>query len=156
MAWLFGSLAKAEIILEDVEGREIVNIPTEKGIQQLYVYHGADPVKGRIQLKLGKGVKKIEHQGIRVDFIGQIELFYDRGSHFQFLSLTKPIAQPGEIREDQVFDFEFLSDNKTHESYNGKNAILRYVRQVSLKISKFRKIFCQVCNDSIICTQYHC
>lgn len=128
MAWLFSSAAKAEIILEDVEHREIVNIPSEKSVQQLYVYHGADPVKGRVELKLGKGIKKLEHQGIRVDFIGQIELFYDRGSHFQFLSLTKPLAQPGEIKSDQVFEFEFLSDNKTSESYNGKNAILRYVK----------------------------
>ena len=32
---------------------------------------------------------QVEHVGIRVELIGQIELFYDRGNHFEFTSLLK-------------------------------------------------------------------
>lgn len=126
MAWLFSSAAKPEIILDNVQKRKIYEIPGEKGTQQLFCYEGDDKVCGKIKLCLGKGVKKLEHQGIRVDFIGQIELFYDRSSHFQFLSLTKSLAPPGEINSDQLYDFEFSFD-KNHESYYGRNVILRYI-----------------------------
>ena len=35
--------------------------------------------------------KKLEHHGIRVEFVGQIEMFYDRGNHHDFLSLVRQL-----------------------------------------------------------------
>lgn len=71
--WLFKS-ATAEIELLDVEGRKMVEISTDKGTQKLYVYSGNEPVKGRVKVAVKKG-DTIEHQGMRVDFIGQIGEF---------------------------------------------------------------------------------
>ena len=31
---------------------------------------------------------RLEHQGIKIEFIGLIELYYDRGNHHEFLSLV--------------------------------------------------------------------
>ena len=47
----------------------------------------------QVQINL-KG-KKLEHHGIRVEFIGQIEMFYDRGNHHDFLSLVRQLDPPG-------------------------------------------------------------
>jgi hypothetical protein len=39
--------------------------------------------------------KRVEHQGIKIELLGQIELFVDRGSFYDFISLgmmTRPTA----------------------------------------------------------------
>ena len=50
---------------------------------------------------------KIEHHGIKIEFVGQIELYYDRGNHYEFLSLVKELARPGELTQNTSYDFEF-------------------------------------------------
>ena len=39
--------------------------------------------------------------------MGQIELYYDRGNHYEFLSLVKELARPGELTQNTSYDFEF-------------------------------------------------
>lgn len=97
-----------------------------------------------VRVRDGKGVK---HDGIKVEFVGSIgeqlllrcvnaeppltrlpaELFYDRGNHYEFLSLVQELATPGEMRTAQAFDFEFKNVEKQYESYHGINVKLRSV-----------------------------
>lgn len=56
-----------------------------------------------------------------------IELFYDRGNHYEFTSLVRELAPTGELTENKNYDFEFLNVEKQYESYNGINVRLRYV-----------------------------
>ncbi len=60
------------------------------------------------------------------------ELFYDRGNHYEFLSLVQELASPGELRSASLFDFEFRNVEKQYESYNGINVKLRYFVRVTL------------------------
>lgn len=63
------------------------------------------------------------------------ELFYDRGNHYEFLSLSHQLASPGEVPaggSGAAFDFEFKNVEKAHESYNGINVKLRYFIRVNL------------------------
>lgn len=56
------------------------------------------------------------------------ELFYDRGNHYEFLSLTHQLASPGEVPAGgagAAFDFDFKNVEKAYESYNGINVKLR-------------------------------
>lgn len=86
--------------------------------------------------------KKLAHEGIKVEFVGSIgrscpsphdsyahlpaiELFYDRGHHHEFLSLSQELAAPGEMRQAQTFDFLFKNVEKQFESYQGINVKLR-------------------------------
>ena len=91
--------------------------------------------------------KKLAHEGIKVEFVGSIgvcmvlscferralsphwhalaELFYDRGHHHEFLSLSQELAAPGEMRQAQTFDFLFKNVEKQFESYHGINVKLR-------------------------------
>jgi vacuolar protein sorting-associated protein 26 len=57
----------------------------------------------------------------------RIELFYDRGHHHEFLSLSQELASPGELRQAQTFDFLFKNVEKQYESYLGINVKLRCV-----------------------------
>lgn len=68
----------------------------------------------------------MEHQGIKVEFIGQIEMYYDRGNHHEFTSLVKELARPGEMLQNTSYNFEFLNVEKPYETYAGSNVRLRY------------------------------
>jgi vacuolar protein sorting-associated protein 26 len=59
-----------------------------------------------------------------------LELFYDRGHHHEFLSLSQELAAPGEMRQAQTFDFNFKNVEKQFESYHGINVKLRYVSDI--------------------------
>ena len=90
--------------------------------------------------------KKLAHDGIKVEFVGSIgahhgalvqlsctnfglvELFYDRGHHHEFLSLSQELAAPSEMRQAQTFEFFFKNVEKQYESYQGINVKLRYVQ----------------------------
>jgi hypothetical protein len=61
------------------------------------------------------------------------ELFYDRGNHYQFLTLTSELAPAGILEGDKEFEFDFVSAEKTFESYNGINARLRSVQALQQK-----------------------
>ena len=60
------------------------------------------------------------------------ELFYDRGHHHEFLSLSQELAAPGEMRQAQTYEFSFKNVEKQYESYQGINVKLRCVRSTSL------------------------
>jgi len=64
------------------------------------------------------------------------EMFYDRGNHYEFTSLTRELAPAGELAADTEFDFEFLDVEKQYESYNGINVRLRYFLRLSINVKK--------------------
>lgn len=70
-------------------------------------------------MSLKKAGSKLEHQGIKIEFIGQIELFYDRGNHHEFTSLVKELARPGEMITNTSYPFEFSCVEKPFEVYTG-------------------------------------
>jgi vacuolar protein sorting-associated protein 26 len=78
-----------------------------------------------------KDGRKFEHQGIKVEFVGQIQLFYDRGNHYEFLSFKQELAGAGDLRQSAIFDFDFKNMEKQYETYHGINAKLRYIVRVT-------------------------
>lgn len=60
------------------------------------------------------------------------EMFYDRGNHYEFLSLGQELAAPGELQHPQTFPFNFKNVEKQYESYNGINVKLRYFVRVTV------------------------
>jgi vacuolar protein sorting-associated protein 26 len=101
----------------------------------------------------------LTHEGIKVEFVGSIgqcwftftlscvsskyikfyvpELFYDRGHHHEFLSLSQELAAPGEMRQAQTYEFNFKNVEKQFESYQGINVKLRCVRALDLGASLY-------------------
>lgn len=59
-------------------------------------------------------------------------MYYDRGSHYEFLSLVQELAAPGELQHPQTFPFNFKNVEKQYESYNGINVKLRYFVRVTV------------------------
>ncbi|KAJ3258754.1 hypothetical protein HK103_003348 [Boothiomyces macroporosus] len=131
MQSLFGFVgpnAEIEVVLNEedqrkqIETKDKINCP---------LYFDGESVTGKVQVRLKDG-RKLEHQGIKVEFIGQIQLFYDRGNHYEFLSQTQELCAPGDLRQSSTFEFDFKNVEKQYESYHGINVKLRYIIRVSV------------------------
>lgn len=69
---------------------------------------------------------------LNADLLCHLEMFFDRGNHYEFLSLVQELAAPGELQHPQTFDFNFKNVEKQYESYNGINVKLRYYVRVTV------------------------
>lgn len=124
----FGQAAEISIKLDDADNRKVASIRGEDGGQEAhYLFYDGESVSGTVNIAVKK---KLDHQGIRIEFIGQIEIYYDRGNQHDFVSLVKELARPGEIIQNTSFPFEFQHVEKPHESYIGTNVKLRYFLRV--------------------------
>lgn len=129
----FGSTpVDVEIKLQGEEDRRQVEVKGEKDKKDMCpVYYDGESVVGTVNVRVRDG-KKFQHDGIRIELIGSIELFYDRGNHYEFVSLAQELAAGGEMRQAQSYDFTFKNVEKQYESYSGINVKLRYYLRVTL------------------------
>eukprot|EP01123_Difflugia_compressa_P009372 TRINITY_DN3088_c0_g1_i1.p1 TRINITY_DN3088_c0_g1~~TRINITY_DN3088_c0_g1_i1.p1 ORF type:complete len:359 (+),score=67.39 TRINITY_DN3088_c0_g1_i1:190-1266(+) len=136
-----GSGCNVDFTFDQQESRKMILVQTEKGPQKLLVYTDNEPIKGTVKVDVKSG-KKIEHKGIKVELIGQIEVVYDRGNHHDFVNMVQELSPPGTLTGTTTFAFDFVSTEKAHESYNGVNVRLRYflrftiARAMSTNITK--------------------
>ncbi|KAH0831206.1 vacuolar protein sorting-associated protein 26-domain-containing protein [Lanmaoa asiatica] len=132
MAYFFASPVDVDIKLDGEELRKQVDMKGDKDkLIQCPVYYDGDSVSGQVTIRVRDG-KRMTHEGIKVEFVGTIELFYDRGNHHEFLSLSQELASPGELRQAQTFEFLFKNVEKQFESYQGINVKLRYLIRVTV------------------------
>ncbi|THC98926.1 hypothetical protein EYZ11_001563 [Aspergillus tanneri] len=128
----FSTPVDIDVVLEDSDERQTVDVKLDKGRRErVPLYMDGESVKGAVTVRPKDG-KRLEHTGIKVQFIGTIEMFYDRGNHYEFLSLVQELAAPGELQHPQTFLFNFKNVEKQYESYNGINVKLRYFVRVTV------------------------
>ncbi|XP_019875182.2 vacuolar protein sorting-associated protein 26B-like isoform X2 [Aethina tumida] len=129
----FGQSAEIDVHLDGQDTRKTAEVKTEDGKKEkLYLYYDGETVAGKVNISLKKPGSKLEHQGIKIEFIGQIEMFYDRGNHHEFISLVKELARPGEMIAHTSYPFEFSCVEKPFEVYTGSNVRLRYFLRVTI------------------------
>nr|KAJ0207546.1 hypothetical protein LSAT_V11C500255350 [Lactuca sativa] len=102
------------VTLNDVKTRKQVPLKKENG-QISMVPRFQNPVQG----------KKVEHNDIKIELLGQIEIYFDRGNFYDFTSPFREPDVPGEIYEKKTFPFEFSSVEMPYETYNSVNVRLR-------------------------------
>lgn len=148
----FSTPVDIDIVLEDADERAMVDVKQDKNRREkVPLYMDGESVKGAVTIRPKDG-KRLEHTGIKVQFIGTIgtksdfwddyiiptnlvqraEMFFDRGNHYEFLSLGQELAAPGELQHPQTFPFNFKNVEKQYESYNGINVRLRYFIRVTV------------------------
>lgn len=125
----------------------------------LPIFADDERVTGKVRINIDDG-KKIEHQGIKIEILGQTEMFYDRGNYYEFCSAVRELSIPGVLTASKVgsrqsvlvfaypplpnhhmsppsrtpnqeYKFDFTAQ-KPFESYNGLNVRLRYFIRVTV------------------------
>ncbi|KAL3158408.1 hypothetical protein ABBQ38_010643 [Trebouxia sp. C0009 RCD-2024] len=142
MKGLFGGLALGTYATVQLDfkraDRKPLKAATVKGkgteTEQLPLYTNKDSVVGEIRVANTPG-KKVEHQGIKVQLLGQIELKTDRGNPHDLLALVRDLAPPGDLTSLQTFSFEFNDVEMQYDSYKGLQVRLRYLLRVTVSRS---------------------
>jgi vacuolar protein sorting-associated protein 26 len=144
-----GSKVDVEFILDPQGQRKQIEVKLDDNNKRSlqYIYYDGEDVGGTLQIKLKKN-SKVEHQGIRLEFIGQIEMLNDRSTVHEFINLSKLLAFPGELTESTSIDFHFPNVEKPYESYVGINVKLRYF----LRLTIIRR-FTNTVSERDICVQ---
>ncbi|KAG6380205.1 vacuolar protein sorting-associated protein 26-domain-containing protein [Boletus reticuloceps] len=159
MAYFFASPVDVDIKLDGEELRKQVDMKGEKDKNiQCPVYYDGDSVGGQVRPGLvslrnsspdtlaGHDTRTRWQEDVARWYQSRVrghhrhrpfhpfhvELFYDRGNHHEFLSLSQELASPGELRQAQTFEFLFKNIEKQFESYQGINVKLRYFMRVSV------------------------
>mmetsp|Transcript_30714 Transcript_30714/g.72067 ORF Transcript_30714/g.72067 Transcript_30714/m.72067 type:complete len:314 (-) Transcript_30714:59-1000(-) len=100
--------------------------------QQFFAYEASQDIEGQVIITMPPG-KKTEHLGIRVQFIGRIDMsvgIHEGKPHYDFVSLAKELSPPGVLYQQQtVLPFRFKNMDKELESYRGRNVSVRYMIQ---------------------------
>ena len=113
----------------DARPKKMVRMPGAEG-QELLIYGGQEGISGTVEISAPHG-KKIEHLGIKIEMIGQIELLQERGSAIKFTSIVRELESAGIMASSKTYPFEFNGE-KVHESYSGLNVRLRYFIRVTM------------------------
>mmetsp|Transcript_66258 Transcript_66258/g.130391 ORF Transcript_66258/g.130391 Transcript_66258/m.130391 type:complete len:311 (+) Transcript_66258:96-1028(+) len=103
---------------------------SDKETVEIPIYTGQENISGVVDVQVPAG-KKIEHQGIRIEMIGQTELYYDKGNNIKFTSLVRELETAGTMMVTKSYPFEF-STEKPYETYSGMNVRLRYFVRVTI------------------------
>ncbi|KAI4319952.1 hypothetical protein MLD38_033485 [Melastoma candidum] len=135
MNYLLGAFKPAcniFITFNDGKSRKQVPLKKENGQTAMVpLFHSHETIAGKICVEPIQG-KKVEHNGIKVELLGQIEMYFDKGNFYDFTSLVRELDIPGEIYERKSYEFEFSTVEMPYETYHGVNVRLRYVLKVTI------------------------
>jgi vacuolar protein sorting-associated protein 26 len=108
-----GTPCEIEVSLNKVEGRKAVTMRdrTNQTVLKAPVFMDGEDVKGTVSVNLSKG-KKLDHQGIRVELIGQLENLVDAKQSSTFLQLVRDLEPPGALTDNVSYPFEFRKAEK--------------------------------------------
>ncbi|XP_008787026.2 vacuolar protein sorting-associated protein 26B isoform X1 [Phoenix dactylifera] len=120
------------ITFSDGKTRKQASIKKDNGKTAMVpLFQSQETISGEVIIDPIQG-KKVEHNGIKVELLGRIELYFDRGNFYDFTSLVRELDVPGEIYERKTYPFEFSTVEMPYESYNGINVRLRYILKVTV------------------------
>mmetsp|Transcript_24002 Transcript_24002/g.23758 ORF Transcript_24002/g.23758 Transcript_24002/m.23758 type:complete len:295 (+) Transcript_24002:13-897(+) len=134
---MFGKKAEVALELDNLEGRKTATFKDSSGKEvSLPVYTGNEDISGRLVVNMKRG-KKIEHQGVKVELIGRIDITYERNQTSDFISMSRELEPPGTINESATIPFSFSKVDKQFETYQGRFCKVRYI----IKTTILRKNF---------------
>ncbi|KAL5971012.1 Vacuolar protein sorting-associated protein 26 [Taenia solium] len=128
-----GQSASIDISLNNLTNRKLIEVKSDQ--QQtclLPVFYNGESISGQVTISLKRG-SKLEYQGIKIELIGYIDFFSDRGSRDEFLNRTQELARPGILSQSSTtYPFLFENVEMPFESYSGSNVHLRYFLRLTV------------------------
>lgn len=146
-----GSPCSLVLVLDGADERStaVIYSPTSHTrVEELPLFKETETVSGKVVVSVKKG-KSLQHMGIRIEFIGAIEMYilvfslpfifinvvrlYDRESSQEFTSLVRELEEPGVLVGTKQYPFAFTQVEKAYDTYNGVNVRLRYFLRVTIE-----------------------
>ncbi|KAF4687743.1 Vacuolar protein sorting-associated protein 26A [Perkinsus olseni] len=102
---VFGAPCELDLQIDAEPGRKKAPVTRDKKGELGYIFTDGEDVCGTATVRL-KGDKRLEHQGIRVELIGQVDMLYDRSSSYDFFSIAKDLEPPGVLTETRSYKWK--------------------------------------------------
>eukprot|EP00931_Biecheleriopsis_adriatica_P062890 TRINITY_DN3799_c0_g1_i1.p1 TRINITY_DN3799_c0_g1~~TRINITY_DN3799_c0_g1_i1.p1 ORF type:complete len:324 (+),score=68.97 TRINITY_DN3799_c0_g1_i1:64-972(+) len=122
---LFGSVCTIDVTLDAEPNRKTAPLGRDRKGERAYIYTDGEDVAGTAVVSIKPG-KKLDHQGVRVELIGQVDMLNDKSNSYDFFSIVKDLEPPGSMYESKQYKWKFGAVDKQNETYSGINARLRY------------------------------
>mmetsp|Transcript_41345 Transcript_41345/g.107068 ORF Transcript_41345/g.107068 Transcript_41345/m.107068 type:complete len:214 (+) Transcript_41345:148-789(+) len=126
---IFSTPYKVDLLFSDEDVRSKVVVSHDDVTENLFLFHESDSISGDVRISMPSN-KKLDQQGVRVELIGSLEMFY--GSSSEFICLEEELEGPKVIEGSATYPFNFQNFEKPYESYNGLNVRLRYIVRVTV------------------------
>lgn len=117
----------------------------------LPLYTETETVSGHVNVKVRDG-KNVHHRGVKVEFVGSIDMLYDREHSQEFTSLERMLEDPGILTSKSQYPFEFTNVEKMYDTYSGINVRLRYFLRITIVRAQYTP---NIVEEVDICVQ-HC
>jgi len=128
---LFGNACTVDCEIDAESNRKSTALSRDKRGERAYIYTDGEDLCGSAVVSVRPG-KKLEHQGIKVELIGQVDMMFDKSSSYDFFSITKDLEPPGSLFESKQYKWKFGAVDKHNETYHGINVRLRYFVRLSV------------------------
>jgi len=128
---LFGTVCTVDITYDAEQNRKTAPLGKDKKGERAYIYTDGEDVTGSAVVSVRPG-KKMEHQGIKVELVGQVDMLYDKASSYDFFTITKDLEPPGNLYESKQYSWKFGAVDKQNETYSGINVRLRYFVRITV------------------------
>jgi vacuolar protein sorting-associated protein 26 len=102
----------------------------------LPLFSETETVGGKVTIAVDEG-KSVQHRGIMVEFVGVIEMLYDRERSQEFTSLVRHLDDPGVLSGTRQYVFAFTNVEKAYDTYAGINVLLRYFLRVTIQRAQY-------------------
>ncbi|KAJ1607292.1 putative vacuolar protein sorting/targeting [Cryptosporidium canis] len=114
-----------ELSINQDLGRKTAPLSKNRKGEKGLIFSDGEDISG-VAIVVVKPGRKLDHQGIRVEVIGQIDVIYDQSSSYDFFSITKDLEPSGSLFETKQYKWKFNAVDKPYETYYGTNIQLRY------------------------------
>lgn len=117
----------------------------------LPLFTETETVSGQVTVAMRDG-KTLHHRGVKIEFVGTIEMLYDRDNSQEFTTLERMLDDPGILNASRTYPFEFTNVEKCYDTYSGINVRLRYFLRVTAVRAQYTP---DLIEELDICVQ-HC
>lgn len=125
--------------------------PSNEKPETLPLFTESETVGGKIRIVVKDG-KALSHHGLKVEFVGTIEMVYDRENSQEFSNVERHLDDPATIDAEHVYPFQFTNVEKAFDTYSGINVRLRYFLRVTILRAQYTP---DITREFDICVQ-HC
>lgn len=123
-----------DITLDAEPNRKTAPLSRDKAGERSYIYTDEEDVCGSAVVSVKPG-KKVDHQGVKVELIGQIA--EGTTGNYDFFCISKDLEPPGSLFETKQYKWSFKNVDKSCETYHGKNVRLRYFVRLTVVQKSF-------------------
>jgi len=131
LSGLFSSPCTLDVKLATERSRKLVPLGRDKKGERVPIFSDGEDISGTVSVNIKPG-KRLDHGGIKIELVGQVDTLYDRSNSYDFFSITKDLEPPGLLFESKSYRWKFSGVDKSHETYSGRNVRLRYFVRVTV------------------------